>query len=212
MYRVVTLLVLCVVGSGSSASADGLYFTESVGGTQIKDELGEYIDGGLRLRLSLGWRHRRWAVEGWVAGDIAAQGSHVDDPAGRPYDTAYRPAPTLMTYGLDLKHIRPISDHVEVYLRGSVSRGRTQGVLDGYSGRGLGFGAGVQLEGKVRALGFLAWPLFFTGWGPKVTAAVFVDNGYDFYRLHREGKLSATPAVDAQLTHLTIGFGVGSDF
>jgi len=37
---------------------------------------------------------------------------------------------------------------------------------------------------------------------------VFVDSGHDFYRLHRDGKRS----VDAQLTHLTIGLGVGSDF
>lgn len=68
--------------------------------------------------------------------------------------------------------------------------------------------AGNSAKGKVRALGFMFWPLFFSGIGPKVTAAVYVDNGYEFYRLHRSGDRS----IDAQLTNLTLGFAVGSDF
>ena len=43
-----------------------------------------------------------------------------------------------------------------------------------YGGRGLGVGAGIQLKGKVPAIGFLFFPLFFADWGPKVTAALFV--------------------------------------
>src|SRR5207244_10566540 len=107
-----------------------------------------------------------------------------------------------------LKYLAPLSAHFDAYLRGTISAGVADGALEGYEGRGLGFGAGVQLKGKVRALGFLWWPLFFTGIGPKVTAALYLDDGYEFYRLHGP----APVAVDAALTHMTLGFAVGSDF
>ena len=99
----------------------------------------------------------------------------------------------LDEYGVALKYIQPLSQHFLVYLRGSAS---------------VGFGAGVALKGKVRALGFLWWPFFFMPLGPKVTAAITLDDGYDFYRLHGP----SPTAIDAQLTHLTLGFAVGSDF
>ena len=82
-------------------------------------------------------------------------------------------------------------------------------LAQGYAGNGLGLRAGAQVKGKVPVIGFLAWPLFFTGWGPKVTAALFLDNSIDVYRLHdRYG----SRAVDAQLSSLTFGFAVGTDF
>ena len=187
-----------LAASATSAAADGFYFTEGFGGTRIGDELGEHAGGGMRLRISLGARlAARWAVEGWVAGMIPAS-SYLDSST-----------PSLTTYGLDLKYINPITEHVDLYLRGTISRGQLSApVWDGYAGRGLGAGAGISAKGKVRALGFLFWPLFFTKVGPKVTAAVFLDSGYEFYRLHREGNAS----LDAQVSNLTLGFAVGSDF
>ncbi|HEY5935518.1 MAG TPA: hypothetical protein VIU61_12800 [Kofleriaceae bacterium] len=189
------LIVATLCASAATASADGLYVTEAFGGTKIGDELGEHTSGGFRLRLGIGAKvAEHWAVDGWIAGAIPVE--------------LYN-APTLTTYGLDLKYINSLSEHFDLHLRGTVSRGHLSGArLDDYSGRGLGAGAGISAKGKVRALGFLFWPLFFTGIGPKVTAAVFVDSGYEFYRLHRSGNRS----IDAQVTNMTLGFAVGSDF
>jgi hypothetical protein len=192
------LVAAVVLASAGPAVADGFYLTEGFGGTKIGDELGEHARGGMRLRLSAGARvAKRWAVEGWIAAMIPSVGL-LD---GR--------TPSLTTYGLDVKYINPITEHFDLYLRGTISRGQLSApVWDGYDGRGLGAGAGISAKGKVRALGFLFWPLFFTGIGPKVTAAVYLDSGYEFYRLHRRGDAS----IDAQVTTMTLGFAVGSDF
>jgi hypothetical protein len=80
--------------------------------------------------------------------------------------------------------------------------------LDAFEGRGLGVGAGIQLKGKGSVLGLLWWPLFFTNVGPKMTAALWLDSGYEFYRLHGD----RPTAIDAQLSTLTFGFALGSDF
>ncbi|HEU0037237.1 MAG TPA: hypothetical protein VFQ53_41790 [Kofleriaceae bacterium] len=208
MHRLLALAVMFAATSlaaPSTAEADGFYFTESFGGSHIKDELGQYMDSSFRLRLSAGMRRGHWAVDAWFATDIGG----TDQP-----ETGYYATHFLDTYGLDLRYIQPIADHLEIYLRGSMSHGSLyleDSVDSDYGGRGLGFGGGIQLKGKVRALGFLAWPLFFTKIGPKVTASLFLDNGYDFYRLHRGNDFDA-PAIDAQLTHMTLGFSVGSDF
>jgi hypothetical protein len=219
MRRALPLVLAALMAvPATPASADGIYFTESFGGANIKDELGERIDSAFKLRVSVGVRRRRWAVELWGGGYLAEQqgpGS-LGKPGcagceGRDY-YAYSTA-SLGAYGLDLKYIETLSRHFEVYLRGGPSAAIVDGAgLDGYAGRGLGFGAGAQLKGKVRALGFLWWPLFFTGVGPKVTASLWADAGYDFYRLHRGGKLEAVPAIDAKVTSMSIGFAVGSDF
>ena len=57
-------------------------------------------------------------------------------------------------------------------------------------------------------LGLLFWPLFFTNVGPKMTAALWLDSGYEFYRLHGD----RPTAIDAQLSTMTFGFALGSDF
>ena len=91
-------------------------------------------------------------------------------------------------------------------LHGDASYGVATGALEGYGGRGLGAGAGIQLKGKVPALGFLFFPLFFPAdVGPKVTAALYLDTGYSFYRLRDSG--GAT--IDVQINSMTGGFSVG---
>lgn len=229
------LLSLCltsavVCAAAAAAHADGLYVSESFGGTDVKDELASSMGSALRLRFAAGYRHKNWAIEGWLGGSFGLTGDGHHGGAPYPdspttcggkgcggggggsgyYDgTSYSSPSSLFTYGVDVKYLRPVARHVELYLRGGLSRG----VLDDgdYAGRGLGLGAGVQIKGRVPALGFLFWPLFFTGWGPKVTAAAFIDDGFEFYRLHRGG-VDGAGAIDARLNHLTIGFAVGSDF
>lgn len=200
----VVLPLVTLALSSTPAAADGVYFSEAFGGTHIKDELGARMSGAFRMRFAAGVRRAAWAVEGWLGGDIAT--------TERPREDRFLPS-SLFEMGLDVKYLRPVADHVEVYLRGGIAYAEMSGQgLDGYSGRGLGAGAGVQVKGKIPALGFLWWPLFFTDLGPKVTASLFLDDGFEFYRLHAGGDLRATPAVDAQLTHITMGFSIGSDF
>lgn len=215
MTRVLTLLVLCL--ATATAAAEGVYFTEAFGGTSYKGDLAGYGDA-FRVRVSFGYRHRAWAVEGFIAGHInfneLAEGEPACGPA--PCDAARTVTPpppssgesgaNLLTYGVEVKRISRVTNHLELYLGGSLGRGV---MPSGYAGNGIGLRAGAQVKGKVPALGFLCWPLFFTGWGPKVTAALFLENGVDYYRLHDR---HSSRAVDAQLASLTFGFAVGSDF
>ncbi len=64
----------------------------------------------------------------------------------------------------------------------------------------------------MRVLGFLFWPLFFVPVGPKVTGALFIDTGADFYRLHRGGDIDNPDAIDGSMNRITIGWAVGADF
>lgn len=205
--RRVLAIVVAVCAAAGTAAADGYYFTESIGGTDVRDELGETFGSAARLRISLGMRRKNIAVEAWAGAYIGE-----DTRADNVEREVYTPPPSLAVYGIDVKYLQPVSRHLEVYLRGGASFARLESGDADLGGRGLGVGAGVQLKGKVRALGFLAWPFFFLKLGPKVTGALWLDTSYDFYRLHPGGRLSATPATDAKLTSLSLGFALGSDF
>lgn len=203
------IAIACLAGA-SSARADGFYFTESFGGSDVKSELGAYIPSAVNFRVAVGMRSGPWAVETHLGAHIGSErGTAPDD---RPDYARYN---ALTTYGLDLKYIQPlVGEHVEAYLRGGIRYGLMGdgSAIDDYAGRGLGGGAGIQLKGKVRALGFLAWPFFFLKIGPKVTGALWIDASYSFFRLHPDGRQDATPAIDAKITTLSGGFAIGSDF
>lgn len=186
-------LVLVLVLSAASARADGLYYFEGVGGTKVHDELSAYMTDAVNVRVGVGMRRHAWAYELFLGGHI---------------NTAFDDNTTLMTGGLNIKYIQPLASHLEVYLRGSASLGGGSQALEGWSGRGLGAGAGIQLKGKGSVLGLLWWPLFFTHVGPRMTAALWLDTGYEFYRLHGD----KPTAIDAQLSTVTLGFALGSDF
>jgi hypothetical protein len=191
------LAALVLVASVGTARADGFYFEEGFGGARVHDEMAAYMPDAFRVKIGVGLRRRQWAYEAWFAGnfnnDFVFENSHDSD---------------LVAGGLDLKYIQPVARHLEVYLRGSAMVGGGTQALEGWSGRGLGVGAGIQLKGKGSVLGLLWWPLFFTNLGPKMTAALWLDSGYEFYRLHGDRPV----AVDAQLSTLTFGLAVGTDF
>jgi hypothetical protein len=187
-----TLLVLCLLVH--AASADGYYFTEGVGGADIHDQVGQVLPSAFRVRISVGERTGPWAVEAWFAGLMS------NDLLSRT---------ELDTYGVDLKYVQPMSRHLEVYVRGTMSGASGQGALEGMSGRGLGFGAGIAVKGKVSPWGLLWTPLFWlVRTGPKITGSLWLDDGYEFYRLHGDRPYT----LDAQVSHITLGFGLGSDF
>jgi hypothetical protein len=204
---------LALLAAPRHAAADGSYFTMGFGPGDVGSELRDYSATSFRIRAGAGHRIGNVAVEGFIGGDIFDDFSIHD----------------ASTVGLDLKYILPLSSHFQAYVRGSASRMSTSvgdrgyddcstcaspdwGYYDGraYAGRGLGAGAGLQLRGKVRAIGFLYWPLFFVPAGPKVNAAFYVDHGYDFYRLHPEDGRGGS--IDAKLYRWTFGFNVGQDF
>lgn len=196
--------------------ARGVYFTESVGGTSISDEMGNHMNGAVRVRVAIGYRRNQLAFEVWAGGGIGFQShdSYASSGSRLSQSGTSDPSPEgghhhggtsgMGLVGVDVKYIKTLSPHFEVYGKGGLSRAWA-GELG--TGPGIGLGGGVQLKGKVPVIGFLFWPLFFTGLGPKCTAAVFAETSYEFYRLH--GHRGST---DAQLKNWTLGFAVGSDF
>lgn len=200
--------------SARPVHAEGVYFSEGFGTGAVRNELADYTDRGtFRLRVAAGYKVGRWATEVFVAPEFFFDGYSNDTMA--------------VGYGLDVKRIQPISRHASLYLRGSMSRmtfaastvydaqpgcidwcGGYGSGLDGASGRGLGLGVGAQITGKVPVLGLLAWPLFFTNYGPKMTGAIFLEDSYDFYRLQKPGG----GTIDASITRWTFGVAAGSDF
>ncbi|HEY4181133.1 MAG TPA: hypothetical protein VGM90_30020 [Kofleriaceae bacterium] len=188
------------------ARADGLYASESIGVSLPDASLAPYLQQPLKVRLAVGARWRFLAIEPWLSSDLqldrdgATRGILGGTPANGTAD--------LATYGVDAKLIGKLDDHLSAFVRMGPSRAEANGMLDGYSGWGAGASAGVQLTGRVRALGFLWAPLFFVKRGPMVTGSLFLDQGVDFYRLRMPG----APDIDAHVAHVSIGFALGADF
>jgi hypothetical protein len=203
MVRTLASLILLVTLAGP-AHADGWYFVEGVGQPRVEGELGTRLEGLFAFRVALGHRVDRIAVEGYVqVGAFDGIGAFE----GGSYSTA--------TFGVDLKYLMPVTRHLEVYLRGGLNRMLLEGGgwndpadAAGYAGRGLTYGAGVQISGKVPVLGFLWFPLFFTDLGPKVTSGLWFDTSNQIVRLHKPGRRS----LDGDLPTWTLGFAIGSDF
>lgn len=198
------LVALTLGAAAAPARADGHYFSFGAGPTTTADELGPVTGAGGRVRMAIGHRFGSWAVEGFLAPEFFGDNDSISG----------------LGYGVDARYILPLTSGVQGYVRGSISKltltadrffnEGSVGGADERSGRGLGAGVGLQLRGKVRALGFLYWPFFFLPLGPKVEAALYVDHGVDFYRLHDTS--GRTGALDAKLTRWTFGFNVGKDF
>src|SRR4029079_6037310 len=104
------LVGLAIATSPALAHADGVYFTESFGPGAVRGPLSSRLDGEtFRIKVSAGYRFGDWAIEPWLGADI----TNIDHPS---YDD-----PDLTSYGIDLKRIMPVSEHVSVYIRGSMS-------------------------------------------------------------------------------------------
>lgn len=202
MPRAVTVaLTLALAAAAQPARADGLYFAEGLGPTIYRGDLAASLEAGVHVRGALGYRFGHLALEAWAQGELPAMnGAHAERDAAVP-----RPGlPTML--GLDVKVIQPLSTHWSGYARTGLSAMKTE--FAGYAGRGVQATAGIQLAGKVRALGFLWAPFFFLGVGPKVHAALWFEATTSYHRLHAD----ARPSLDARLTSWTFGFSLGQDF
>jgi len=184
---------------------DGAYVTESFGVATGRGRLAAVLGSPLHLRIALGMRLGRLAIEPWILSDLQTDrvGAFKWLVGGEPADGTA----DLNVMGLDAKYVVRLDERVEVFARAGPLVAEASGALAGFHGRGVGIAGGAQLSGQVRALGFLWSPLFFLARGPMVTGALVLDAGYDFYFLRRGNEL-----LDARVGHVSIGFAVGSAF
>jgi len=198
--RLACLLAVLAIAT-SPVHADGVYVSGSVGPGAVRDQLGGSLDGGtFRERTAIGLRFGNWALEPFFASESTTTPAPWSEP-------------TLTSYGIDLKRIFRIARHVSGYVRGSMSHLAyptieppcyclepnfvpSGGDYYGYSGRGLGVGVGAQAS--VTILG--------------MRAGVFIDEGYDYYRLLPPSGDTYATHVDGSITRLTVGLAVGTDF
>jgi hypothetical protein len=213
-FKASVIASFAVIAIATPAFADGMYWSEQVGGAKVKDELSAFMGDGASVRLAFGMRRGQWAGELWggfaIGDSQQTDRQHADCnfDCGVSTSIGHASPVGLAQIGVDAKYIAPLTSNLEGYARGGLTKGYANLDSANYEGRGLSGGVGIQLKGKVSVWGLLWAPLFLTGWGPKITGAVYADTGIDFYRLQSPGR----PTVDAQINTIRIGFALGSDF
>jgi len=198
------LAIYAVLASTVARADDGVYFTQTVGLSHASEAT---FGRPLQTRAGFGARVRYLAVEAWMSSDtqLARDGSWLYFVGGEP-----KMKSDLDSYGVTARAIAPVhrtaKATVEAYARGDLGLAKATGELDGYRGPLAGLGGGLQIRGSVRALGSAWGPLFWLDRGPRVTAALFLDAGYDLVELHGER------TIRTGLVRTTLGFAVGSSF
>jgi hypothetical protein len=206
-----SVAIAAVLAMTVPARADGIYFSESFGVGRARGDFEPIVRNAIHTRFAIGARVRWLAIEPWVTADLqtdrdgAWRGLVGGEPAAGLAD--------VESYGIAVKLIGPLyrgpsGERLEAYVRGGPFLAGGTGMLEGADGQGLAVAAGFQLTGKVRALGFLWAPLFFVKKGPMVTGALFLDQGYDFYRMRAADGSHLT----ARIGHVSVGFAIGSSF
>jgi hypothetical protein len=198
------LLVAALVTAGGSARADGFYYQQSYGISSARGKDAGVLGESLQLRIGLGWRFGALQVGPTFYGHLAVQrdGAYLGLLGGDPE----RGDSDLEVIGADARYNARFHRNISVYMRGGPRYARgTAGVLDDATGPGLGAGTGVAITGKVRALGFLFLPMFWSKRGPMITATLFIDHNVEWYRMR--GDTISLPIVGT-----SIGFGAGSFF
>ncbi len=189
------------VVAAAFARADGLYVTEQLGVSRTGGELGDYFGGDVAGHIGLGLHLDGWAFEGSV---------HVDELEGRGAFAGDRYE--AVAWGAGVRRLFPVSPWVRLYARGGVEHvrvaepGATDGALgDGYAGRGLTWGGGMMLSGRVPLVGFLFPPLFFTDIGPEVSAGAWLDAGDRLLSLHKDRASDLTGFTRTWLVGVSLG-------
>lgn len=194
--------------TSGTARADGFYYQQSYGVSSARGDDAHVLGESLQLRIGFGWRWGALQVGPTFYGHLAVIRDHATlgilggDP--QPGDS------DIEVVGADVRYNARLHRNVSIYMRGGPRYAHgTAGVLDGAVGPGVGAGTGVAMTGKVRALGFLFLPLFWSNKGPMITATLFLDHNVEYYRMG-----SDTSAMDASLPIVgtSIGFGAGSFF
>jgi hypothetical protein len=200
------LAAFALVLASTPAHADGFYYSQSYGISSARGEGATPLGESLQLRIAFGWRLGEFTfgpvlgVNMAVQRDDAFLGFVGGDPTMGDSD--------LKTYGFDARYHGAINDNLVLYVRGGPRYASGLGALDHYDGWGIGGGTGIQLTGRVRALGFLFVPAFFMKKGPMVTASVFLDESVEWYQLHAANM----PELSMPLVGTAIGIAAGSHF
>ena len=201
------LAALAVVLASTTAYADGFYYSQSYGVSSARSDGASMLGESIQLRIAMGWRIGAFTVGPLLTGHLAGERDNAyfhglvgGDPTEGDSD--------LESYGVDGRYHARLGDNLVMYVRGGPRYANGIGALDGYRGFGVGAGTGVQLTGRVRALGFLFAPLFFMNKGPLITASVFLDESVDYYKL----SASSMPALSMPMIGTSIGIAAGSHF
>ena len=200
------LAALALVLATSPAYADGFYYSQSYGISSARGDGAAPLGESLQLRIAFGWRVGAFTFGPLLGANMAVERDNAyfgfvgGDPVMGDSD--------LKMYGFDARYHGAITDHLVMYVRGGPRYASGLGDLDGYSGFGIGGGTGVQLTGRVRALGFLFAPAFFLKKGPMVTASVFLDESVEWYQLSK----SNMPGLSMPLVGTAVGIAAGSHF
>jgi hypothetical protein len=210
LFPVTALILFCAgvavaqEARDSTKAARGVYFSESVGPSISNNRV------GLGGRVGAGYRVSDFAYEAWVGGsEINTRCAQEACPS------------EVLQIGFDIKYLQPVSKRVETYLRGGVAHESSEYDYDELhhrtglhaSGLGVSGGIGIQVKGKVTALGFLIPLAFWSDIGPKVTIATFVEAGVDVFRL-RSRPFAEGPerSIYGNFASLRFGVAFGSDF
>ena len=200
------LAALALALATTPARADGFYYSQAYGISSARGDGAAPLGESLQLRIAFGWRFGVVGVGPLLGTELAVErddayfGLVGGDPTTGDSD--------LKIYGVDARYHATLHDNLVMYVRGGPRYASGLGALADYSGLGAGAGTGVQLSGRVRALGFLFAPMFFMNKGPKITASIFLDGNVDWYRL-RNGEM---PALTLPLVATSIGIAAGSHF
>lgn len=119
---------------------------------------------------------------------------------------------SLLGWGLRAKRFVPLNPHFQLYGRAGV----TENLLadrpgPNLAGFGVEYGAGAMASMRVRALGFLFWPAFFMGVGPKVNLSLWADLGGEVGNLH-SGHGRSPESYNYRTTSASYGLKIGGRF
>src|ERR1051325_4571262 len=121
-------LAVCLICFAADARADGYYYEQSYGIASAPDA--NMIGTTLRLRLGVGIRRGRRALEPWFAAHLAFD--RVDATYGVIGGQPAAGHADLSGMGFDVRYTQPIVDHLAVYVLGGPRAGSGEGALDRY--------------------------------------------------------------------------------
>ena len=206
-HLVMRLAAIAVVLFSATAHADGFYYSQSYGISSARGDGAPMLGESLQLRIAMGWRFGSFMVGPLLTGHLAGERDNAyfhglvgGDPVAGDSD--------LEVFGIDARYHARLHDNLVMYVRGGPRYANGIGALDGYSGFGIGAGTGIQITGRVRALGFLFAPLFFMNKGPMITASLFLDESVDWQHLDAGGM----SALSMPLLGTSLGIAAGSHF
>lgn len=180
--------------SGSSA----VYGFEGISYSQMRGELAALGSEVLQVQVGLGYQPEDslWAYE------LMGRAGGTLDGAGA----------SLLGWGVRAKRFLPLRPHFQLYGRTGLTENLlTDNVGSDLAGFGIEYGAGAMASFRVRALGFLFWPAFFMGVGPKVNLSLWADLGGEIGNLH-SGHESSSESYSYRASTASYGINIGGRF